>query len=384
MNEARLPRALIPIYGITFLDILGFTILIPLLPFLAKRFGAPDVLAGTLITATALCATLSSPLWGAASDRLGRKPALLGSQLASFAAYLMLAFAHSLPVLFLSRAIEGLGGGNLGVANSYIADVTTEAQRPRAFAYSTAAFGAGFVVGPILGGALAHFGVTLPFFVAAGLQALNFALTALLLPQTRGRSQAAFDVSELRAAFRKPGIASVLTRELLYIFAFTYFFTIFSLYLARVLGTGPAATSFLLGVAGAVGAAVQLAGIAPLVRRFGASRVTLGAFAAGVLAYLLLGFVHQLTTFLVALVIWAASGSVLRPLLSARIAEIAPEGERGTLLGISGALDNFALIFAPAIGSAIVGAAPELTGIVPALALVLGFWLTLIDRNVAV
>jgi DHA1 family tetracycline resistance protein-like MFS transporter len=331
---------------------------------------------------TALCATLSSPLWGALSDRFGRKPALLGSQVASFAAYLLLAFANGLPLLYLSRAIEGLGGGNLGVANSYIADVTTEAQRPRAFAYAAAAFGAGFIVGPIVGGALAHYGVTVPFFVAAGFQALNFVFTTAFLPQTRGRSAPAFDARELRAAFARPGIASVLAREFLYIFAFTYFFTIVSLYLARVLGAGPEATSFLLGIAGAVGAAVQIGCVAPLARRFGPPRVTLGAFALGIAAYLIFGFVHELTTFVAALVMWAASGSLLRPLLSARIVDVAPAGERGTLLGISSALDNFALIFAPAIGSAIVGSAPELTGIVPVVALVAGFWLTLNDRTV--
>jgi DHA1 family tetracycline resistance protein-like MFS transporter len=372
----KLPRALIPIYGITFLDILGFTILIPLLPFLAKRFGAPDVVAGSLITTTALFATLSSPLWGALSDRYGRKPALLGSQVASFIGYLLLAFADGIPLLFVSRVVEGLGGGNLGVANSYIADVTSEAQRPRAFAYATAAFGAGFIVGPILGGALAHIDPTLPFFVAAALQFVNFVSTALLLPNTNGRVAPAFRTRDVLASLRDRAVANVLAREFLYIFAFTYFFTIFSLYLARVLREGPAATSFLLGIAGAVGAAVQIAGVAPLVRRFGTTRVALGAFAAGIVAYVMLGLVHELTTFVLAIVIWAASGSLLRPVLAACLSDVVPERERGMLLGFSGSLDNFALIFAPAIGSAIVGVAPQLTGIVPAVALAAGFWLT--------
>ena len=168
----------------------------------------------------------------------------------------------------------------------------------------------------------------------------------------------------------------MLAREFLYIFAFTYFFTIFSLYLARVLGEGPAATSFLLGIAGVVGAVVQVAGVAPLVHRFGTTRVALGAFGTGIVAYAMLGLVHELTTFIVAIVIWAASGSLLRPVLAACLTDVAPERERGMLLGFSGSLDNFALIFAPAIGSAIVGAAPQLTGIVPAVALAAGFWLT--------
>ncbi len=339
-------------------------------------------MAGSLITTTALCATLSSPFWGALSDRLGRKTALLGSQVASFAGYLLLAFANGIPLLFASRAIEGFGGGNLGVANSYIADVTGPSERPRAFAYATAAFGAGFIVGPILGGALAHANETLPFFVAAAFQAVNFFLTAALLPRTGGRVRAAFRWGEIRAAFRRPGIANVLWREFLYIFAFTYFFTIFALYAARVLGAGPEATSFLLGIAGAVGAAVQIAGVAPLVKRFGAPRVTLGAFAVGILAYAVLGFVRELSTFVVAIVFWALSGSLLRPLLGARLAELAPDAERGTLLGFSDSLDNAALIFAPAIGSAVVGSAPYLSGAIPAASLAVGLVLTLREKKI--
>jgi len=119
-----------------------------------KRFGAPDAVAGTLITVAAVCATISSPLWGGLSDRVGRKRALLGSQAASLAGYVLIAFAPNLGTLFASRIVEGLGGGNLGVAAAYISDVTDEAQRPQALAFATAAFGAGFIVGPVLGGAL--------------------------------------------------------------------------------------------------------------------------------------------------------------------------------------------------------------------------------------
>jgi MFS family permease len=152
----------------------------------ARRFGASDATAGTLLTTTALFATLSSPLWGGLSDRFGRKRALIGSQLLSFAGYIVLALAPDIALLFFSRVVEGLGGGNVGVAQSYISDVTDEEQRPRAFAYSSAAFGAGFIVGPILSGSLVHFGYAVPFFVAAAVQLLNAILTLTLLPESHG------------------------------------------------------------------------------------------------------------------------------------------------------------------------------------------------------
>ncbi len=139
----------------------------------------------------------------------------------------------------------------------------------------------------------------------------------------------------------------------------------------------------MLAIAGAVGAAVQIGLVGPLVERFGTLRATLGAFALATLAYGAFGFVHGLAAFVVVLVLWAAGGSLLRPVLAARLADLTPPGERGTLLGFSDALDNLALIAAPVAGGAIVGAAPQLTGILPAAALAAGFLLTLRDRRLA-
>jgi MFS family permease len=375
-----LPPSLIPIYGITFLDILGFTILIPLLPFVAKHFGAVDVVAGALLSTTAVCATVSSPLWGALSDRFGRRRALLGSQIASFAAFLLIACATGIPMLFVSRAIEGLGGGNLGVASAYIADVTTPAQRPQALAFATAAFGAGFIAGPILSGVLVRFGFFVPFLVAAGFQAANMLLTATLLPESHEPTVKRFDWRAASALLRNGAITSVLWRRFLYIFAFTSFFTTFSLFLSEVLHVGAAGSSGLLGVAGAVGAFAQIVLVGPLTRRFGLRDVALGAFALGVLAYASLGFVGGVGAFVVTIAFWALSGSLLRPILDARIAELATEEERGTVLGFGDSLDNFSLIFAPAIGAALLGVAPRLAGVLPAASLAIGGILTWRDR----
>ena len=356
---------------------MGFTILIPLLPFVVKRFGAPDAVAGTLITTGALCATIASPFWGRLSDRAGRKRALLGSQIAAFTGYVLLAVAGNLTLLFVSRIVEGLGGGNLGVASAYISDVTTEEERPRALALATAAFGAGFFVGPVLGGALAHFGFALPFFFAAGLQAINFTLTAWLLPESHApQPRATVSAKTLRATLFRHRIGSVMVCRFAYIFAFTFFFTSFSLFLNDVLGAGPEVSSLLLGVAGVVGATTQIFGVGTLVRRFGLHDVTLAAFAAGIVAYALLGLVNSVAFFVVTIAFWAFSGSILRPALDARVAQLVPEDERGTFLGFADSLDNFSLIFAPTLGATVVGAAPHLVGIIPALALALGFGLT--------
>ncbi len=353
------------------------------MPFVAQRFSESETLAGTLLTTTAFCAALASPLWGALSDRIGRRRALVGSQLCSIAGYVVLATAGNLATVYLSRIAEGLGGGNLGVAQSAIADVADEASRPRAYAIASAAFGAGFVVGPLLGGLLVRFGFAVPFLVAAGLQTLNVALTLAFLHETHFPSARAprHPLRALLATLRIPAVGSAIARQSLYVFAFTYLFTTFSLFLDRTLGVGPALASGLLGVAGAVGLCAQLFGTERLVTRLGLQRATLAAFALGIVAYAALGFVPGIIAFVAVVVAWAASGAILRPLLATVLADAAPEEARGALLGLGDALNNAALIFSPTIGAAIVGFAPRLLGVVPALALSVGFALTLRDRE---
>jgi DHA1 family tetracycline resistance protein-like MFS transporter len=320
-------------------------------------------------------------LWGALSDRVGRKRALIGSQLLSFVGYVLLALAPGLPLLFFSRAVEGLGGGNVGVAQSYISDVTDEEQRPRAFAYSSAAFGAGFIFGPILSGSLAHFGYAVPFFVAAAVQLLNALLTLTLLPESHEPSPAPYGWRELSSVFAIHPLRSLLSRQFLFIFAFTYLFSTFSLYISHVLGGGPELASILLGVAGGAGAVMMVFGVGPLVARFGQNRVTTAAFLAGALAYASIALAHTLAAVGAVLVVWALSGSILRPVISAQVSEEAPEAERGLILGFSDALNNFAMIVTPLLGAAIVSFNASLSGVLPALALMGGFALGLRARS---
>src|ERR1700694_839495 len=180
---------LLPILGITFIDILGFSILIPLLPFFVKRFGAPDVAVGAVFATYSLCQLVAGPLWGNVSDRIGRKMVLIVSQIGSTIAWTLLAFAPSIPWVLFSRALEGLSGGNIGVTQAYVGDLVEPKRRGEAFAYVGAAFAAGFVFGPATGGWLAgRYGFAVPFLVAAALQVLTLVLTIFMLPESRGKS----------------------------------------------------------------------------------------------------------------------------------------------------------------------------------------------------
>jgi MFS transporter, DHA1 family, tetracycline resistance protein len=362
-------KALIPIYGITFIDVLGYTIMIPVLPYLAQRYSAPDVVVGVLMTTMALCSSASAPVWGAMSDRFGRKRIVIISQLFSLGGYLMLALANSLAMIFASRAVSGLGGGNLGVAQSYIADVTTEQHRDAAYAYFGVAFGVGFIIGPILGGVLVRLGFDAPFYAAAALELVNIAFTARFLPaRSMPRGGMRHSARHIIHTVRTSNIRSLYARQFLFIFGVTYFLTIFALYLKHVLDFGPSEVAWLLAGAGIVGACVQLGAIGALTERFGASTVSNAGLSLGVAAYTLLAFVTGLSTFVIVLALWALGAALVSPTLTALLADAAPSDERGAVMGINDSVNNAALIVAPAIGAAISTVNPRLVGIAPAIA----------------
>ncbi|HEY0798155.1 MAG TPA: MFS transporter [Candidatus Baltobacteraceae bacterium] len=354
------------------MDVLGFTTLIPLLPVLAAKFHASTSLMGAALSTSALFATICSPLWGSLSDRYGRKMALQSSQLCSLIGYVTIALSGGIVTLFIARAISGLGGGNLGVAESYIADITAPDDRERAYAWSSAAFGAGFVVGPVLAGQLLRIGPFAPFWAAALFEAVNLILTQLFISSKTARRRERVD---LLAIFRHKGVLNLLARQFLYIFAYTYFFGIFSLYLAKALSVGPEESSVLLGVAGAVGAVVLVTAADKVAKRFGQEALVSGAFALAAISFIAMAFVHSVAMFVPVLIVWAAAGAALRPTLDAMLSREAPEEARGAVLGVADALNNASMIVGPVAGGLVLERSVRLVGALPALCCAVGLFL---------
>src|SRR5262245_64218134 len=173
---------LLSIFLIVLVDVLGLTIILPLLPFYAESLGATPRVVGMLVSAYAICQLIAGPPLGHLSDRIGRRPVLLVSQVGTCIGFLILAYAHTVWVVFLARIIDGLTAGNLTVAQAYIADVTDVENRTKSFGIIGIAFGLGFLVGPGISGILAHFGPTYPIFAAAGLSFTSIMCTYLMLP----------------------------------------------------------------------------------------------------------------------------------------------------------------------------------------------------------
>src|SRR2546425_9567492 len=161
MSES-VTRPLFIIFLTIFVNLIGFGIIIPLLPFYAQTFGASPIAIGFLFAVFSICQLVAAPALGDISDRYGRRPVLIFSLAGTVASFVMLAVAHSVTMLFLARIVDGLSGGNISTARAYVADVTDPEERPRAFGLIGAAFGIGFVLGPAIGGALARLGDSVP------------------------------------------------------------------------------------------------------------------------------------------------------------------------------------------------------------------------------
>jgi MFS transporter, DHA1 family, tetracycline resistance protein len=351
----KLPRALIPIYGTTFADTLGYTLLIPLLPTLVHSYGASVVMAGALISIPAFCSAIAAPVWGKASDRIGRKPIILASQVLSFSGYVMLALSHSLWWILASRILSGCGGGSLGAVESYIADVTTDEQREPAYSLYGAVFGLAFVVGPVASGALVRHGIALPFLLAALLELANFIFTSLYLPRhTQSTTQRTSLVASLRAA-NEPRVRRILVRHFLFILAVVAFLANFALFVDNVLHISIEHAAYLLAAAGVVGGFVLVVVVTPLTRHFGEFAISRAGLGISALSYAGFALVTGKGTFVAALVVWAVGAAMVEPTLTALLSERTKLQERGAIMGMSDSINSIAMIIGPAAGAAVIG-----------------------------
>ncbi|MGZ6143782.1 MAG: MFS transporter [Myxococcales bacterium] len=371
---------LLAIFLIVVVDVLGLTVMLPLLPFYAEHFGASASVVGLLISTYALCQLIAGPVLGQISDHVGRKPVLTVSQIGTFAGFLVLAWAPNLAIVFLARVIDGLTAGNLSIAQAYIADVTAPKERARAFAIIGIAFGIGFLVGPGASGYLTkHYGYHVPILCAAALSFLSIMGTTFLLPAVPvspeglqpanaaqeleapvapgGKRLKIFDWGTYFQYFRRPVLGGLLIEFFLFTFAFATFTAGFALFAERRFVWGPKEVGYLFMYSGFFGIIVQGSmRQGALVRRVGEVRlVTLGFLTAAV-GYTLLGFSSGLALLLVAASFASFGTGVLRPALTSLITQQVPRTEQGVVLGLNQSLMSIAQIVAPVIAGALIDA----------------------------
>ena len=275
-------RPLLVIYLTIFVNLVGFGIIIPLLPFYAETFGASPLAIGLLFASFSVGQLIASPLLGELSDRYGRRPVLIFSLIGTVVSFVMLAVAQSLAMLFAARLVDGLSGGNITTARAYIADVTSEAERPRAFGMLGAAFGLGFIVGPALGALFSYISYTAPIWAAAAITVVATAMAFFWLPETvhRARAGGGSPWKALRELSRRPGLRLLFGVDFLYWMAFAVYQTAFALFGARRFGFDASHTGYLLSAFGVLGVVVQGFLVGPVVALIGARRTLIAGLPA--------------------------------------------------------------------------------------------------------
>lgn len=353
--------ALAPITLIVFIDVLGFAVVIPLLPFQAQQLGASPAMVGALIASYALCALFAGPLLGRWSDRHGRKPVLLLSQAGSLIGFVLLALAPSLIWLFAARALDGLTAGNTPTARAYISDVTAPKDRSAAFGLIAAAFGFGFMVGPAGAGLLSRFGHAVPLWTAAGLAAASMLCTWFFLPESPRSLVASGSTpsAPLSKLAHDATLRSQLARWFCFVTAFSLFTSGFALFAERRLTHDGAAfgvfeVGLVMAYLGALGLVAQLVLLRRLVQRFGEARIVGACLAAGSLAYVALGFARELPLLLLCLGVSGIAISLLRPSLLGLISQSVPSTRQGAVFGLTQSLQSLGMLLAPLTAGALI------------------------------
>ncbi len=389
-------RRLATIFAIVFVDVLGFGLILPLLPYYATRFGASAFLIGLLTASYSAAQIIGSPILGRLSDRFGRRPILMVSIAGTAVSFLILGSASALWMLFAGRMFDGLTGGNFTVAQSYITDVTTAKDRARGLGLTGAAFGLGFIIGPALGGLLSQWGYGVPAYVAAAVATLNVLLVVFLLPESLSAERKAelaasprggVTAKRLLEALRRPLFGDALELRFFFGFAFATFQTMFSLWALKHLGLGPQAIGLLLAYVGILSVIVQLALIGPLTRRFSEGLllvVTLGV--AGVF-FFGWGVSPNVPVLLVVLTPLCFAISIQNTVSQSVLSKTVGPTEVGGAFGLSSAVQNVGSIAAPIIGGAIIGGlgtwAPGLLAGIMCLGLVPFAWNKFAKRGTA-
>lgn len=378
---------LLPIFLIVFIDLLGFGLILPLLPYYAERYGATPLVIGLLTASYAAAQLVGAPILGRLSDRHGRRPILLVSIAGTLLGFLLLGLAEPLGIslanrvsggeaslvtqnililslLFTSRVIDGLTGGNISVAQAYISDITEAKDRAKGLGLIGAAFGLGFIIGPAVGGLLSTWGYAVPAFAASALATFNLIMVALRLPESltpearalmAGRPQPAFSFRTLWQALNRPRVGPLLHVRFFFGLAFAMFQTVFALFAQYRLGLEPRQTGFVLAYVGVLAVLVQGFGVSRLARRFSDPQLILWSSVVMAISLAAWAWTPNVWALLVIIAPLAASGGILNTIINTALSKSVYPEEVGGTLGLSASAESLTRVIAPSLGGFLLG-----------------------------
>ncbi len=342
------------IFLVVFIDLVGFGIVIPILPYYAKTYGASATMLGWLMTSYSAMQFIFAPIWGRLSDRIGRRPVLLGSMAGIALSMVILGLAPSLLWLFIGRAFAGICGANISTATAYIADVTSEKDRAKGMGLIGAAFGLGFIFGPAIGGVLSRFGYSVPMFAAAALSLANIVFAYFKLAEPPGTQELRaqhrdrrFDRNAIRETMGDPRTRMAVLLFFIATVAITQMEVTFALFMQARYGFEAQGTGWLLAFMGIIMVVVQGGLIGRLSNRFGEARLILAGTIMMAIALVLMAQALHLSGLMIGVAVLGLGNGITNPSLMSLASHGAVPERRGATMGVYQSAGSLARVVGP-------------------------------------
>ncbi|TRO47224.1 MFS transporter [Candidatus Bathyarchaeota archaeon] len=362
-------KRLYVVFLIVFTEVLGFSIAWPVVPALGKDLGLTELEIGLILSVFSFCQLFASPITGKLSDRFGRKPLLILSQISTFAGFLMLGFATSAYFLLAARIIDGLLGSNMTVSQAYISDITLPTYRTRVFGYFSGVFGAAFIFGPVIGGILAEISYSVPMFFAAGIVLISIFLVIFFLPETVTKKPKkvsvsfndVFPVRETKEFVKISKVRNILIMFFIYNLGFFLLISNFTLFMQAQFGIDVGLIGVYLGWFGLLRVIIQTLLIVRLLKALGEESMLKTGIIAMIISMIGLAFSPDYMFVFIPLIFLAYGTGVVRPVITSRLTNSVTEKKTATLLGVNNSLNSIAQIITPIVGGFMIQYLPSQT-----------------------
>ncbi len=349
---------LLVIFFVVFIDLVGFGIVIPIMPYYAKQFGANATQLGFLMASYSLMQLIFSPIWGKLSDRIGRRPVILISLIGTGASLIVLGLAQSIIWLFIGRIFSGICGANISTATAYIADITTPENRAKGMGVIGASFGLGFIFGPAIGGVLSRFGYGMPMYFAACLTIINTILAFIILKEPIASIESRelnrskkYDLKSLKTSvFSDIRTLSATLIFFIVTFAFTQVEVSFALFMLDRYQLGAEPSGWVMAMIGVIAAIIQGGLIGKLSKRFGEARLILVGTVLVGSGLMIASTINSFTFFLLGIVVVSIGNGFNNPSLASLASKGAPDGKRGLTMGFYQSAGSLARVLSPVLG----------------------------------
>ncbi|MCW4035453.1 MAG: MFS transporter [Candidatus Bathyarchaeota archaeon] len=362
-------KRLYVIFLIMFTEVLGFSMVLPLIPFLGLELGLTPVEIGLIASVFSFCQLFASPVTGKLSDRFGRKPLFILSQISTFTGFLLLGFANTPVLLIAARLIDGLLGSNMTVSQAYISDIVEPQHRTRVFGYSSGVFGAGLIFGPVIGGVLSSIDYSVPMFFAASITIVSIVLVIIFLTETVTKKPDKLElgfnevlpVKDVVRFSKTPNVRNSLVMFFVYNIGFQIFISNFSLLAETQLNATADQVGFYLAWIGILRVVIQTVFMARILRAMGEDSILRTGILAMTVSMILLALSADYLIVFVPLVFLAYGTGVTRPILISKLTNCVTQKDTATILGVNNSLTSIAQIITPVAGGFMIEYLPSQT-----------------------